>query len=368
MEESPHKCPVCSRSFNQRSNLKTHLLTHTDHKPYECNACGKVFRRNCDLRRHALTHSVADVPGSEPLDPSLGDQNDILSGDEDDTVVEVDSPIHSPANQARSPSPVHVTDDLRDEEENLLRHDEEEEGPPPTPAPIIEKDHVEVTHCHHERSNGSKSPYTMRPQNNYEREYKTHPSPASALADYMQYPQEGPLSLKMHPSSVSRTDVFVPTLHVRRDLHQKLGRGSISGALDPQLTNYIAGVPIRKRPMGPDGEPQLPLLYRGMIPSLHRQQSLLKPPDDLLMPPILASPDGNSRDQISIHPSAPPLIGSPTLVPPLPVPSGHFLSPSSVQSQQPSTASTSTTNQSENASQPPPPKRTGFSIEDIMRR
>lgn len=62
MEESPHKCPVCSRSFNQRSNLKTHLLTHTDHKPYECNSCGKVFRRNCDLRRHALTHAVGDVP------------------------------------------------------------------------------------------------------------------------------------------------------------------------------------------------------------------------------------------------------------------------------------------------------------------
>lgn len=62
MEESPHKCPVCSRSFNQRSNLKTHLLTHTDHKPYECGSCGKVFRRNCDLRRHALTHAVGDVP------------------------------------------------------------------------------------------------------------------------------------------------------------------------------------------------------------------------------------------------------------------------------------------------------------------
>ena len=64
MEESPHKCAVCSRSFNQRSNLKTHLLTHTDHKPYECNLCGKVFRRNCDLRRHALTHAVGDVPPS----------------------------------------------------------------------------------------------------------------------------------------------------------------------------------------------------------------------------------------------------------------------------------------------------------------
>ena len=32
-ESSTHMCPICNRCFNQRSNLKTHLLTHNDVKP-----------------------------------------------------------------------------------------------------------------------------------------------------------------------------------------------------------------------------------------------------------------------------------------------------------------------------------------------
>ncbi|XP_075153569.1 brother of odd with entrails limited [Haematobia irritans] len=217
MEESPHKCPVCSRSFNQRSNLKTHLLTHTDHKPYECNSCGKVFRRNCDLRRHTLTHAVGDVPGEYVDVVEEEDEGRHLSGDEDDSLLEVDSPRNSPVQRHLNGSPSHELerdhDDEEDEDElegdqrismaerltlkrkaqfdrealeddsddELLDEnpdDDEEDLPEKDPKPMIKQELAEkiqrksddtvdgpssqyqgVTHCHHEGG----TQYTMRP-------------------------------------------------------------------------------------------------------------------------------------------------------------------------------------------------------------
>lgn len=119
MEESPHKCPVCNRSFNQRSNLKTHLLTHTDHKPYECNSCGKVFRRNCDLRRHTLTHAVGDVPGEYVDVVEEEDEQRNLSGDEEDSLLEVDSPRQSPVQRHLTASPNHELEAEQEADEEL---------------------------------------------------------------------------------------------------------------------------------------------------------------------------------------------------------------------------------------------------------
>lgn len=339
MEESPHKCPVCNRSFNQRSNLKTHLLTHTDHKPYECSSCGKVFRRNCDLRRHALTHAVGDVP-AEVLD--VGEEERHLSGDEDDSILEVDSPDQSPA-RIRSPSPAVVIE--RPEYKIVPEQQEQEETVVVVSSAKLEQPTIdemklqapEVTHCHHEGQSGS---YTMRRVRVYEYEY------ASMKEYHRQFSMSQ--SHQQH-SSKQLHDNFLPMLHVRRDLHHKnplAGPSSTmtSGVLEPG-PSFLGSIPFRKRPIGPDGQPQfLGSLGRTILNPQHighnlgiqRPISLLGPPDDLIINPT----------QSQIIPLDEPL----ALQAPLPV----------IVVPQP---------QKQVAAPPPAPpqRKTGFTIEDIMR-
>ena len=76
-EEAPHRCPICQRSFNQRSNLKTHLQTHTDIKPKQLleiadrlettphkPTCSPKLQANTDL---AEDDELIDVGETEEL-------------------------------------------------------------------------------------------------------------------------------------------------------------------------------------------------------------------------------------------------------------------------------------------------------------
>ncbi|XP_073827363.1 brother of odd with entrails limited [Musca autumnalis] len=274
MEESPHKCPVCSRSFNQRSNLKTHLLTHTDHKPYECNSCGKVFRRNCDLRRHTLTHAVGDVPG-EYVDvvEEEDDNGRNLSGDEEDSLLEVDSPRNSPIQRHGSPNheldQEHDDDDelegdqrismaerlslkrkaqfdreaLEDDSDDELAEEnedeEEEDVRDKDPKANVKQELMEksqrktedvvdgnnqyqgVTHCHHEGG----TQYTMRPSHEFQRNGEESGPPGAGLnapPDYLMASTSSGISSFMPGPPMpghDASDPYMPLLHVRRDLH-----------------------------------------------------------------------------------------------------------------------------------------------------
>ncbi|CAK8694907.1 unnamed protein product [Clavelina lepadiformis] len=55
-EEGPWKCPVCSKGFQRKANLKSHVRTHTGEKPYQCSVCFRRFAVPYSLNVHKRTH------------------------------------------------------------------------------------------------------------------------------------------------------------------------------------------------------------------------------------------------------------------------------------------------------------------------
>ncbi len=49
-----HTCPICSKSFVQKSHFTRHMRAHQGHYSFPCGLCGKGFMDNYKLKRHVV--------------------------------------------------------------------------------------------------------------------------------------------------------------------------------------------------------------------------------------------------------------------------------------------------------------------------
>ncbi|XP_072319080.1 uncharacterized protein [Eucyclogobius newberryi] len=61
-QDRPFSCSVCTKTFPQKRNLKSHMRVHTGERPYHCVPCGLSFKFQQNFSQHDLTVHRKDKP------------------------------------------------------------------------------------------------------------------------------------------------------------------------------------------------------------------------------------------------------------------------------------------------------------------
>jgi hypothetical protein len=57
LQEKPHKCSLCLKSFPTPGDLRSHQYVHSGAWPFRCTACGRGFSKQTNLRNHLFLHT-----------------------------------------------------------------------------------------------------------------------------------------------------------------------------------------------------------------------------------------------------------------------------------------------------------------------
>ncbi|KAJ8703960.1 hypothetical protein PYW07_013254 [Mythimna separata] len=90
MNEKPHDCNICHRTFFDRTKLNRHLDSHLEIKRFECDVCHACFTRRCYWKKHLLRqHDIVTPPqrpGRQKSNLVIGEY--LGEGEKQDTIAE----------------------------------------------------------------------------------------------------------------------------------------------------------------------------------------------------------------------------------------------------------------------------------------
>jgi hypothetical protein len=86
LQEKPHKCSLCSKSFPTPGDLKAHMYVHTGTWPYRCTICSRGFSKQTNLKNHLHLHESGALEAEEEAV-----QEDLEEEEEDEEVAKTTS-------------------------------------------------------------------------------------------------------------------------------------------------------------------------------------------------------------------------------------------------------------------------------------
>lgn len=57
LQEKPHKCSLCAKSFPTPGDLKSHMYVHSGSWPFKCHICSRGFSKHTNLKNHLFLHT-----------------------------------------------------------------------------------------------------------------------------------------------------------------------------------------------------------------------------------------------------------------------------------------------------------------------